>query len=215
VWPHVPKSGGTSVRKALEAAVGAENVYLDYTASCDNPLSEAVIDPVGHRQRFEVDVLPKIAQSATLAYGHFAMEKYASLVGRACFVTMLRHPVARTISHRAYWLNTPTPARGHPIHDYVRNRQLSLIDFARLPVIRWYYSRTLFRAWDMNLFDYIGRSEHDMGHPDALREATGLDIKEFPRENVTGATASSEERASLEDILQDDIRFYEKWAARP
>lgn len=203
---HVSKCAGSSFRNALKEAYGPEGVFEDYADRPGDPASAMNLDPDGFLAAHHV--LPDATRAV---HGHFHVDKYRHLPDSIPRIAFLRHPVERTVSHYHYWMQLPSV--GHRLHDYVLERQLDLLAFARLPFIRRFYSGVMFRdAW-MERFHFIGHFESIRDDVDDLGRLLGRDLRlgaentGAPRDPLAAAT-----RAELQEILSEDVGFYQRWA---
>src|SRR5579875_762665 len=142
---HVPKCAGTAFRMALQQAYGRAELDLDYADRPLDPAAPMHLDPDGFFAR-----RPEPPAGARVVHGHFHAGKYRHLDEACPRIAILRHPVARTISHYEFWLRL-APA-GHALHAYMRESGLDLLGFARLPFIRHAYARVLFAGLDRREF---------------------------------------------------------------
>jgi hypothetical protein len=88
-----------------------------------------------------------------------------------------------------------------------------------LPLIRFLFSRTYFEGFDMGRFDLIGQYSDRESTLKRLSERIGVPLDCSIAENVTSKTqemleafANQALRRTLEDILAEDIRFFERHA---
>jgi hypothetical protein len=203
---HVPKSAGSSFRFALKEAYGPERVFEDYADRLGDPTSAMNLDPDGFFAAQHT-----LPDTADVVHGHFHVDKYRHLPDSIPRIAFLRHPVERTVSHYHYWMQLPSV--GHRLHDYVLERQLDLLAFARLPFIRRFYSGVMFRDTWMERFHFIGHFESIQDDVADLGRLLGRDLKlgienaGVPRNPVGDTT-----RAELLEILREDVAFYQRWA---
>src|SRR5262249_25549296 len=153
-------------------------------------------------------------------HGHFHPNKYQSL-DNVIRATFLREPVSRLLSHYYFWLNLPdTPeASGNPLHTYMLREKLSILEFARLPIIQDFTTGIFFKDVDMTTFDFIGRQECYLSDISKLGRLIGYrgNVNDFVNSNPVSdyqddvkATVLAELRA----LLRDEIDFYHRWAGR-
>lgn len=109
---HIPKTAGVSVGRLLEAEFGE--------ALCPAKTLDALLST------------PREARDAATAFaGHFGVW-LPDIVGRRFRTfTLLRDPVARTVSHYRHVKRDPN----HPYHRYVQDQ--SLAEFVSDPVTAW------------------------------------------------------------------------------
>ena len=94
---HIPKTAGTSFRKASETFFGLRHVVYDY-ADDSNETSPFILDIVyGDGDRFEFVKYLETNEIKFLS-GHVHADKYLHIFGAANTVVFLRDPVQRTIS---------------------------------------------------------------------------------------------------------------------
>lgn len=221
IFVHVPKTGGNSIRASIEDKFSAPKVLRDYTDRPDDPSSPMNIDPAGFLTRAVLS-RPAALTGKVAVVGHFWIRKYDDVDAKVR-ATILRHPLDRTMSHYFYWMTRES--HGQLLHDHVRQHSLSLIEFARLPTIRWFYTKIFFRGVDMGQFDVVGRFDECVKDWNKLLRAIGLGS--VARVRHLNATAGRDElyaarrheiladetaMARLRDLLADDIKFYERHA---
>ncbi len=136
---------------------------------------------------------------------------------------MVSEPVARLVSHYYYW--KIAPRHGHSLHDYFLDQELDLEYFARLPLIRHFYTRVFFGGLKLDDFNYVGTVEAMPRAVGAIAQGIGHSLTlgtenqgESPayRQEVARLDADSALRHRLAALLADDVRFYdsvrERWA---
>jgi len=154
----MPKTAGLSFRASLEACFG-EGFRHDYQ---DYPLAQ---EAQVRRQR-ALD-WGRAAQAADFAdvscvHGHFLPLKYLELARTlpCTFVTWLREPVARLVSHYYYWQRAYDPVSDltSPLHRRVIEEGWSLQRFCLAPELRNVYSEFLW-GFPLERLDFIGITE--------------------------------------------------------
>jgi hypothetical protein len=213
---HVPKCAGYAFRIALQAAYGTDSVHLDYGDRVADPASPMQLDPDGFLEGVRAGGYAELSGKCVV-HGHFHIRKYRYLTQPARRITVLRHPVDRTVSNYNFWQTFKR--HGHTLQNYMLDRRLSLIQFARLPYMRYFYERVYFAGIERSLFDYVGSVESLDRDLPALSELLGRPLA-LPRANVgaqrseSTATEQAEAREELLEILRDDIAFYRRWCER-
>ena len=155
---HMPKTAGTSFRGSLEEHFG-DRFRHDYQ---DYPLAHS---PQARRQqardRGEAARATDFA-GVDCVHGHFLPLKYLQLAERlpCTFVTWLREPVARLVSHYHYWLraydgNSPLVS---PLHRRVVEEGWTLQQFCLAPELRDVYSEFLW-GFPLDRLDFVGITE--------------------------------------------------------
>lgn len=206
---HVPKAGGTSTLNTLQRAFGAA-FRSEYSFDPANPSSQRVIDPASYFAR-RTSVPP-----ATCIHGHFHPGMF-DLTADTVLATILRHPVDNLISIYWFWQGL---GNGHTgLRNYVVDNELSIVETARLPLLRRLLSETYFGGFDMARFDVIGTHDDRATFFTTLAARIGRRLDPGMHENETppasGRAAMAADpalRRRLEDLLADDVRFFERHA---
>ncbi|SIQ68869.1 Sulfotransferase family protein [Aromatoleum tolulyticum] len=213
---HTPKVAGTSFQRQLIIALGESNVLLDYQDDPVDVRSHYSIDPNCYSRSGVNSIAPYRA-----VHGHFHPSKYDGVAG-AVRITFLRHPVDNLISIYMFWTGHDRSAWDSPVFQYVKDTGLTIEQFAMLPKLRFLYSEVYFGGVDMHRFDFVGDYERYDCELARLGAVVGIQFNEDIRLNVTkdvarSAPASSvgkDTRLSLQRILEQDIRFYERYAGK-
>jgi len=153
---HLPKTAGTSFGEALSSHFGASFVK-DYE---DRPF---VTDPE-QRQQAALEARSKNADrdfgGVDCIHGHFLPVKYLGVAARSHvqFVTWLRDPVHRVLSHYYFWRRTYNPETSPALHRRVVEENWSLERFCLSSELRNFYGQFLWQ-FPISRFDFIGISE--------------------------------------------------------
>jgi hypothetical protein len=96
---HIPKTGGTSFRKAFEVLVGSSNVYYDYSG--DSIITSDVIKQLKYinEDPYSFNTSEIADKDLALICGHVNIVDYANLILPENIFTFIRNPVERVISH--------------------------------------------------------------------------------------------------------------------
>ena len=153
---HMPKTAGTSFAQALKEHFAAqfrqEYALVPFNVPRGRRELQAVLRGWALRHRLaEVRVV----------HGHFLPLMYRLALGRrpAHFVTWLRHPVERLLSHYTFWRRTraaATPAQ--PLRYRMVQEDWSLERFCLGPEMRNLYRQCLW-GFDRERFAFIGITE--------------------------------------------------------
>lgn len=154
---HIPKAAGTSLKKAIENKVGADNVYFDY----NRPLAKRDLQRKVHCLISSITAKPR---AEALIFGHFLAGKYAKFNGayfksrkKIAYVTFLRDPLQRAISHFFFWKRTAV--EGHRVWERFTRENWSLERFLLSKEHTNLQAKFLWR-FPLNQFDFIGLTEH-------------------------------------------------------
>lgn len=216
---HVPKCGGVSLRVALKQIFGS-GLLLDYDDHVTDPSSPINLDPDGWLKR-QQNLLPQHLLGKRAVHGHFHHRKYKAITSKYR-TAVIREPVTRLLSHYFYWQSMPRGS--NTLHRYVLDNQLSLDDFARLPMVRYFYTRVYFCETVPGDFDFIGAFEVLPKAIATIGQGIGRAI-DLEFENRNESALYHETLADLQNnkarfhnlarLLEQDIRFYEdcrsKW----
>ncbi len=156
---HMPKTAGLSFRATLEQHYGAgfRHDYADYPLA--SPLPERHAAALEHSLGAE----PAAYEGVRCIHGHFLPVKYLLLAdSMECrFVTWLREPVQRLVSHYYYWQRSYDPAAEETssLHRRVVEEEWTLEQFCLAPELRNVYSQFLW-AFPLRALDFVGITEY-------------------------------------------------------
>ncbi|MBI5189987.1 MAG: hypothetical protein HZA22_04885 [Nitrospirae bacterium] len=153
---HLPKTAGTSLMVSLEEHFGPSLLkdFADYPIN--NPAH------LRNRHAHEQSVLNagKDYAGINCIHGHFLPAKYL-LLGekrKTVFITWLRNPVERVLSHYYFWKNTYSPLNPPPLHRRVVEEDWSLERFCLGPEVRNLYAQFMW-GFPLAYFDFVGITE--------------------------------------------------------
>lgn len=155
VFPHVPKTGGSSIRSALQQRLGPR-LLLDYDHS---PMRVEGARPAP----LASDEAMALAGDYDMVYGHFAADRYQALNGRVAM--FFRNPRDRVLSHYHY-----QQAKG-------RMESVSLADFLQRPNQMAVYSRFL-GCVPISDLAFVGITEAFSDSLRLFRAVFGIDLDE-------------------------------------
>jgi hypothetical protein len=155
---HLPKTAGLSFRATLEEHYGPDfaSDYGDY------PLAHSPRER--HRMALQagLDCFERDFGATRCIHGHFLPLKYLPLadLGDCRFVTWMREPLARLVSHYAYWQRSYDPASDvtSVLHRRVVEESWTLERFCLAPELRNIYSQFLW-GFPLQRFDFVGLTE--------------------------------------------------------
>ena len=98
LFVHIPKTAGTSFRKAAEEYFGAKNTFYDYSPK--SPETSKEILTAIYEANDPYRLFKKISRKRhSFLSGHFPVGKYAPLYDAMDIVSFVREPVSQVISH--------------------------------------------------------------------------------------------------------------------
>lgn len=154
---HLPKTAGTSFASSLASAFG-DGYRADYA---DLPMQAGRWHRRLHAIRAGLALRDALPPRTTCVHGHFLPLKYQLALGRrrARYITWLRDPVERVVSHYHFWrrdYDGADPAQ--PLRNRMLREQWSLERFALGPEMRNVYSEYLWR-FPVSRFAFVGITE--------------------------------------------------------
>jgi hypothetical protein len=111
IFLHLPKAAGSSLRAAFRRKYRGLQIY----ELSGNPAQAAALTQWPAKKRHEIDLL--------LGHQHFGMHHW--LRPEARYITMLRNPIDRCISHYFFVLRKPE----HHLHQRVMQERMTLYDY--------------------------------------------------------------------------------------
>jgi hypothetical protein len=115
VFLHIGRTGGTTLGRILAHGLPRDSIFTVDSARREDSLRELGGLPDAARERLR------------LVRGHVWFGVHELLLPPVTYVTLVRDPVHRLLSHYHYVLTRPY----HELHDEVTRRRLSFVDYAR------------------------------------------------------------------------------------
>ncbi|MHC4336946.1 MAG: hypothetical protein ACYSTG_03215, partial [Planctomycetota bacterium] len=172
----------------------------------DRPISKPAYERQKSALLSSVEVAARGLGNIDCVHGHFLPVKYLLLSTKenTKFVTWMRDPVQRMISHYNFWQRSYDPSTAPPHHKQVIEEGWTLEQFCLSPRFRNLYGQYLW-AFPLEYFDFIGVTEY-------YEE----DLTYFGKEHLSGAlkseklnTANSETTTySIDSALRKRIESY-------
>jgi hypothetical protein len=198
---HIPKTGGTSFRKALEREVGKINSYYDYGKESEvtNPL---ILQASYQDQNINgLLALPELnTQSKNMLCGHTRITKYAQLVSPSNIITFIRDPIERVISH----------------YEHLKRQgsfDADLLDFCRTEKYRNLQSKFL-KGYPLELIGFIGITELFEQSIDVFEQQYNLPIRELKLNQNTKKPINKKYKidkeilSTIASMNEEDITLY-------
>ncbi len=210
---HIPKTGGMSFQRTLEAHFGDRFRRDDD----DRPAHSSPLQ----RRLQALRATPALARDGLAGidcvHGHFLAAKWLFLARKrpVRFVTWLRDPVERLASHYHYWRRSYAPETALPLHRRVVEEEWTFERFALGPELRNLATELLWRLPRKKLA-WVGLTEtYEADHDDFCRRILGAN-RPATSENVNPEAGKRyvEDAALRERIAafhRRDVALYE-WA---
>ncbi len=158
---HTPKAGGSSFKEILKKNYG-HSFKEDYNdMPINKSLEERTRDVIKFDKRFtSMKRAYYKMRGIQCIHGHFLPYKYRKLLNdeNTYFITWLREPTERLISHYYFWQRTCNVNSGS-LHKKVIKEAWSLEKFCLSPEMENFYSKFLWN-FPIEEFDFIGITEH-------------------------------------------------------
>ena len=158
----MPKAGGTSFKFFLEENF-KNQLYLDYTDNPDQLTIQQLDNKLTSYDKYLYKLKPFYfdLKNKRVFHGHFLAAKYKCYQNRndVYFITWLRDPTERLVSHYYYWFKTYDSKRSLPFHKKVIEENWTLERFCFSEQMRNLYAKFL-SEFDVQNFDFIGIVEY-------------------------------------------------------
>ena len=150
---HMPKAGGTSFKKFLVDNY-KDKVYLDYDRK---DFTQTLIQ----KEKKLSNKIKNTINEKNIYHGHFCTEKYNIFESdrRNYFITWLRNPLDRLISHYYYTHQTYNPKNPNLFHKIVIEQNWSLMDFCLSIYVKNIYFQYL-GNFNIDRLNFIGIFEY-------------------------------------------------------
>lgn len=205
----MPKTAGTSFKKFL-AEHYKDNLHTD---NQDQPLQYS------NNQRYK-NVIESFEKNFSLSlsekfciHGHFMPLKYIPLLLKyndIHFVTWLRHPINRLMSHYNYWMKNKENAASNRLWERVVKENWSFEKFSLSDELSNIYEKYLF-GFPLKLMSFIGKTEN---YANELRRFTRI-FPEFTSkiytENLDNGTLCPDYRDKIDPLLLEKIQKKHAW----
>jgi hypothetical protein len=188
---HLPKTAGTSFGSSLREHFG-EHYQDDYAdGGLRRDMRERCAASIAAARLIDAYGLGNVA----CVHGHFLPVKYLLLSTRSplSFVTWLRDPIERLLSHYYYWQESYNEATAPPHHREVVEQGWTLEQFCLSERFRNVYTQYLW-GFPLENFDFIG-----------ITECYVEDFAEFCEHFLGSALPSKRLNASSSSRLRDGI----------
>lgn len=210
---HLAKTAGTSFGNLLEAHFG-DRLLRD---NADKPMNRPPHERLA-RAAFDNLRLPLRGagyKRIDCIHGHFLPAKYhvLGLIRHARFITWMRDPVERLVSHYHFVRRRVPDDKVYGIAQRIVGEDWSLERMCLGPELRDYYSR-FFRGFRFRRFEFIGITEHfESDLADFARRFLGGPLRAVrenanPRRGQAGYEIDPELRRRIEVFHARDVALY-------
>ncbi len=218
---HLPKTAGISFLRALEYHFKAQ-LHKDYA---DMPINTPVLIRNRLALQASLNWQTQLNKDIACIHGHFMPLKYLLYqIEHPCyFITWMRHPVDRLISHYHFWNRNVHDNIG-ALHRKVIEERWSLEQFAFSKEMRNLYTQFLW-GFPLEQFDFIGITEfYSEDFIYFTQQFLGQPIPEFnENRNVTAEAEGKNKshylidelfRKAIADYHQKDMELYTRALAK-
>jgi len=147
IFLHLPKTAGSTLGAIVRRQYPPESVYLRYAGPGTGPFEEILALPEPQRARLR------------LLMGHLPFGIHETLPGPSRYVTILREPVERVVSHYYFVRRRPD----HHLHETVTSRRMTLRDFVESGIARELENgQTTWMGWTPELIARDDRSSPEL-----------------------------------------------------
>ena len=208
---HLPKTAGTSFAAALEEKF-RDRLIRDYS---DYPINTPQYDRNKAALQASLNNAEKDFQGVECIHGHFLPLKYLLLSNKqkVTFITWMRNPVERILSHYYYWKKSFDPETALPLHKKMIEERWSLERFCLGPELKNIYCQFLY-GFPIEYFSFIGVTEfysedfayftqHFLGY---VIEPKKLNIGDKKGQYQIDETL----RQEIERVHSEDFNLYQK-----
>ncbi len=200
LFVHIPKTAGTSFRKAAEKYFLKENVYYDYGQNSVET-SEIILNKIYKQEdMYALDNYFETKKQIFLS-GHFHAAKYGTLFKTVNTIAFVRNPVEQVISHYNH-------------HCRYLDYKESLETFVKDKRFKNIQSRIL-SGRPIELYGFIGLTEAYAKSIELINDYYDLNIEVLSenineKKELTSKTINEEIRALIREENQEDILLYSK-----
>lgn len=213
----MPKTAGSSFQTILETYFGAR-LLLDYG---DLPVNTPACLRTGRALHDAATNRARDFGEVECVHGHFLPAKYLPLKssGRAVFVTWLRDPLERMVSHYNFWKHTFNSASAPALHRRLVEENWSLERFCFCEEMRNLYAQFLW-SFPLSFFDFVGLTERfDEDCCFFAQHYLKVSLEELPRKNIGPTCVRTQQtaaqmRSEFERFHREDYQLYAAIATR-
>ena len=199
---HLPKTAGTSFKASLATHFG-DRYRDDYG---DQAISQSQHERFAAAMSAGMLIAQQGLDGIDCVHGHFLPLKYQSLDtrGTLTFVTWMREPVARLLSHYDYWQESYDEKTAASHHRQVMEEGWTLERFCLSEKFRNIYTQYLW-CFPLERFAFIGITEH---YDEDMREFSERFLTSDISPQHLNATKYGLSRHSVDEAFLDEVRAF-------
>lgn len=200
---HLPKTAGSSFFKSLESVFG-EKILTDFQ---DYPINT----PPYIRNLSALHNCIKYGEqgfnNVECIHGHFLPVKYLLLASKQdlTFVTWMRNPVERLLSHYYFWQRSYDSEKAPALHKRVIEENWTLEQFCLSVELKNLYAQFLW-GFPLENFDFIGITEH-------YGEDLGFFARHYLHKEITSYQINinpKSKKYAIDDGFYQEVAMYHK-----
>ncbi len=207
---HLPKTAGSSFLKSLHEHFGQQLLRDN-----DNPMHIPVYDRNRYALQSSIISGDRTVTGIQCIYGHFLPLKYLLLSVKqdVTFITWMRNPVERLLSHYYFWKRPFDPAKVGPLRRKMADEKWSLERFCLGSELQSLYRQYLW-GFPVENFDFIGITEfyeEDLRYFSNKFLGMNLPCYQLNTGNKKSGSYDIDEnfRKEIESFHRDDMILYE------
>ena len=200
---HIPKTAGTSFSLSLNQRFGRayRSDYMDRLFT-----TETSLDRKSKSMAKALEMRPEEFEGIQCVHGHFLAFKYRFLAEQmpCSFITWLRDPIDRLLSHYYYWVEAYDPAYAQGHHKRFMEEGWTLEKFCLADEFRNIQSQFLWST-PMSSFDFVGITEH---YAEDFSRFSKRFLGSQPETFRVNATKTKPSKLALDQGLRKEIEAF-------
>jgi len=199
---HIPKTAGTTFKTLMMQKFINSTKIIDLkpvVKRCDGVLTNSPINFSTYREKY--------------IHGHFTFKDFI-YNEEFTYITWLRNPIERVVSHYYYFKVKPITAYTHPVEHKIKYENLSLEEFIQIPCMQNIQSYYIDSVENYDKLDFIGITDNFNQSILALKETTGIDLTSYALKQINQNRQKEKVSACIRKLIEKynlkDCELYEK-----